>query len=508
MCDLALVNVLSYLEIDELKAANLVCKTWSSQVTKLLIKKGTFLFTSSSAKRFLYKSSVDAFEPLRSKIYGGSIRLKLHLRQRENEYQSRQFANTITMDDAENLTFRLLEKGTVITDLDLQFCTCSADVRNIWLKIVCAAAKHLERLNINFDCGDTHCASGVVCLGTETFFEENKVQFSNLKEISCQVGRISSKFTMLVFIRHLILNSSVLEGLHCQLPSRRHEMFGIMEAGRPDVFQKLKSLNSISLNQEEMEMLSTNGINKLRSLSFTLYSGFRVPTIHPLLSSLGQTLESLEIDFVTLPRVPEPFPSGIDLVHIKHLTLKKFYGSIHFVSHMANIETLCLEDANLSVAFHDEASKFQYRSGLKSLKIFGGRGSTGRFLFPALYHEIVRFFPRLTKLRMEYFTDSTIKIIVEGLPDLEELDIPNGIYSDVILTGADDRKGSGEFLEKAECLADLKRLRKLVLQSPKITDIGVRHGLLSCFELRSLSISDASLELLSQQSLPKTFGVY
>ncbi|ODM89194.1 Leucine-rich repeats and immunoglobulin-like domains protein 2, partial [Orchesella cincta] len=302
---------------------------------------------------------------------------------------------------------------------------------------------------------------------------------------------------MLVFIRHLILNSSVLEGLHCQLPSRRHEMFGIMEAGRPDVFQKLKSLSSISLNQEEMEMLSNNGINKLRSLSFTLYSGFRVPTIHPLLSSLGQTLESLEIDFVTLPRVPEPFPSGIDLVHIKHLTLKKFYGSIHFVSHMANIETLCLEDANLSVAFHDEASKFQYRSGLKSLKIFGGRGSTGRFLFPALYHEIVRFFPRLTKLRMEYFTDSTIKIIVEGLPDLEELDIPNGIYSDVILTGADDRNENAiepntqkcaEVLEKAECLADLKRLRKLVLQSPKITDIGVRHGLLSCFELRSLSV--------------------
>ncbi|ODM94522.1 F-box/LRR-repeat protein 7 [Orchesella cincta] len=63
-------------------------------------------------------------------------------------------------------------------------------------------------------------------------------------------------------------------------------------------------------------------------------------------------------------------------------------------------------------------------------------------------------------------------------------------------------EAEGEFLEKAECLADLKRLRKLVLQSPKITDIGVRHGLLSCFELRSLSvdtpmISDASLELLS-----------
>ncbi|ODM89193.1 hypothetical protein Ocin01_17491 [Orchesella cincta] len=66
--DLALVNVLSYLEIDELKAANLVCKTWSSQVTKLMIKKGTFLFTSSSAKRFLYKSSVDALSPFEARF--------------------------------------------------------------------------------------------------------------------------------------------------------------------------------------------------------------------------------------------------------------------------------------------------------------------------------------------------------------------------------------------------------------------------------------------------------
>ncbi|CAL8089361.1 unnamed protein product [Orchesella dallaii] len=513
--DLTLVNVLSYLEIDELKAANLVCKTWSSQVTKLLVKKGTFLFTTRSARRFLYKPSLDAFESLRSKIYGGTIRLKLHLRQRDDDpsssIQSRPVANTITMDEAENLISRLVGKGTVITDLDLQFCTCTADVRNIWLKIVCATAKHLERLNINFECGDTHCASEVVCLGTETFFEQHKTQFSNLKEISCQVGRISSKFTMLVFIRHLILNSPVIEGLHCQLPSRRHEMFGIMESGRPDIFQNLKNLSSISLNQEEMEMMSKNGVTKLRSLSFTLYSGFRVPTIYPFLSSLGETLESLDIDFVTLPRVPEPFPCGIDLVHIKHLTLKKFYGSIHFVSYMSNIETLCLEDANLSVALHDEASKFQYKSGLKSLKIFGGRGSTGRFLFPAVYHEIVRFFPHLTKLRMEYFTDSTIKIIVEGLPNLVELDIPNGIYSDVILTGGDHKKENCHFgeteerpdiLEKAACLSDLKRLRKLVLQSPKITDVGVRYGLMYCRELRSLSvdtpmISDASLELLS-----------
>ncbi|ODM94523.1 hypothetical protein Ocin01_12144 [Orchesella cincta] len=89
--DLALVNVLSIWKIDELKAANLF---------------------------FLYKSS-DAFEPLRSKIYE-LYSFKVTSRQRENEYQSRQFANTITMDDAEKPNFAL-EKGTVIKDLDYSF---------------------------------------------------------------------------------------------------------------------------------------------------------------------------------------------------------------------------------------------------------------------------------------------------------------------------------------------------------------------------------------------------
>lgn len=480
-----LENMLSYLDMNSFKRANLVCKAWFNALRKLKTNQLVFQFNEDSASKFL-KDYDDSTLPTLIvpdvKTGNSYIRLKLSLERSDcDEFlDDKTTISRISYATASALLERFMAmKATQIIELNIDICSRNP-LLPFW-KMISFLSSTLEKLNIHTNCTCCGCYAKILhAMPIERAFlpEENDhdnndlsdfnndvVTFPNLKIISGELRKFGRSNKIPTFLTKILTSSPNLEGLHCNLvlSGNDHVMFDILKRN-PYAFRALNSLSFVAMNNEEFQILLRKDL-KLKSLSVALHSGFRVLAFYRFLSSQGKTLESLAVDFVCLPNNPEAFFCAKDLTKLKHLTMSRFYGSIHFVSHMPSLETLVLQQINLSVALRDDAATFDYTSKLKSLQIFGGRGSTGRFLMPAVYYDIVSFFPELRHLRMEYFTDTTLRIIVEGLPYLEELDIPNGIYSDEVLMGGvtvlnikGERRPMEVDLEdiKPACFSDLK----------------------------------------------------
>lgn len=399
-----------------------------------------------------------------SGAYGNSIRLRLDLLHYDSSCAHENRGGKITWDATESLLKILSEKNIKVADLRLQLCP--SELQKGW-QLLCSLSASLIDLSINFQCDSHFSHSGTLQDEWETTFPNLKSLSGNFKCLSWLLPESPRNI-----FRELVTNSSNIENFNCKkLGSGCEQILFDMLSNDRSILRNLKYFSFATLNDEEFQILSSTNI-KLKSLSFVLYSGFRVRSMYQFLTNQASFLESLTIDFENLPTAIESFACGVDLVNLKNLSLRKFCGSIHFVSFMEKLESLTLRDVNLSVALHDEASKHNYRSGLKSLKIFGGKGSTGRFLFPAVYSHVVTFFPEIEELRMEYFTNSTLRIIIEGLPNLRELDIPNGVYTDEIFSvpEVEEHNLTCEFKtdqlqsdEKAQNLSGLKSKDKITV---------------------------------------------
>lgn len=428
-------------------------------IRKLMLKKMTFSFGEAGAMKFFQEANkeieTDTISYINAYLVEKEINLRLCV---DNCVETRESISLIT---ATQLVQKLTVLNITVLELDLQLYSKSPF--GLW-KIILPLREHLQRLTITIDrdkCSIEPDSSLDYYLPGNTDFPRLKLfSGSYINKHLNSEGRLVS-----TIFKKIILASSSLESLRCTFSSNLYDVherhiFEVWDS-KPGALQHLNQLTCASLSQDQFEVLISKNL-KLRSLSFSLFCGFRAPAMNQFLSQQGLSLETLSINFGDLPRNPEQFPCGMELDKLKSLSMSKFYGSVHFVSQMPSLKSLKLEDVNLSVALHDETAKHNHKSELTSLEIFASKGSTGRFLLPAVYSSMVVFFPALKRLRMEYFTDSTLKIVLAGLPNLEELDIPNGIYTDRViarLAGPKCNTNAGEQEPTTvSCVPDLKSM--------------------------------------------------
>lgn len=284
--------------------------------------------------------------------------------------------------------------------------------------------------------------------------------------------------SLAILLLHLLPNLEIL-----QIRNPRND-FGVISALLCEVssdrnFKSLspsiKKLNfPLTLNEPEVKALHQKFNWPLQSLQFSIRPGLRFPALYSWLSSLGPSLTNLDLDFVLIPLNTETFPCGVELVNMKTLKFKNYFGSLEFLPCMKNLHTLSLTNVNLSVAFPEEPEGSCEE--MKSLEIVSGHSSAGRMSFSHIYKNITEYFPKLLKFRGDYLSDSNLRIVIQHCPLLEELILADSAISDEGLTGipyskcrelqtildhedVDDVVDGGNNIAnrfKAPCISDLK----------------------------------------------------
>jgi len=206
------------------------------------------------------------------------------------------------------------------------------------------------------------------------------------------------------------------------------------------------------------------------------------------------------------------FDSVSRLKNLRHLHLHRVAGSLDFLGYLPQLKSLYMTQEDF-IEFYDEFHIEECRPHkLEVLKLYYTNWSVSSVFAelprPAkvlnVVQVVVQRFPQLKSLRMESLTDKALGLIYTSLPHLEELEATNGAFSAFGITGVPVVNQGQTFGRKYPDIKAMKDLKRLRLESNKMTDYGVTSGIIGVTSLEELTLmcyklTDESLLLIMKQ---------
>lgn len=152
----------------------------------------------------------------------------------------------------------------------------------------------------------------------------------------------------------------------------------------------------------------------LTYLSLTILPDISTYTVIKLLMSLKRTLSKLKISFTNW-QIME-FPCDLGLERLRHLSLDWYNGSLKFVPHLTNLETLILAQVDLNEALRDEFEYFIDEADY----IFHDKTDV-RKIVEQTRHRRLQSFVSILALLVENIHFITTKFVIISTPNLSAL---------------------------------------------------------------------------------------
>ncbi|CAL8089687.1 unnamed protein product [Orchesella dallaii] len=343
----------------------------------------------------------------------------------------------------------------------------------------------------------------------------------NLPNLTLLSFNLTNKKTEDIFVRRFLRdlfsltpNLEVLEWIKEDpfLNDFQKTMFDCLMNKTKDGFMtKLKVFRcpSLTCGTKELKDILTKGF-PLKEIEVQISQEVSAHYLEHFLESQGKTLELLKLNFC--PGTPlnimvaSPYTN---LVHLTEITLTEYRRSIGFVGYLPCVRKLTLIRTNIKRALlsigwsFDSQDQTELSKSLESLYIYNDylsreQGNCTREIVLKLAH----CFPNLRIIRLEGLDDSSVRHLLKGFNNLQELYAPMGTYSDEAFRSYTDKDqyanvnvglASNRYVLSAFDATHLKNFTALEVESIGLGDKFITHGIIHWKSLRSLTIKYARI---------------
>ncbi|XP_021957153.1 uncharacterized protein LOC110853212 [Folsomia candida] len=229
--------------------------------------------------------------------------------------------------------------------------------------------------------------------------------------------------------------------------------------------------------------------------------------LHGFLTSVRETLVNIKIRYCGGPRLPyeADFPLTESFGLVKSVHLERYEGSLWFTEKTPNLIYLSFAKINLNkVVLKDvDCLGEGVHGNLKSFRVhedFSNNVGPNRQRSIQTVQKLGMQFPSVRRLRLERLVDESLCLIYAQWPNLEELEIVHGLFSDagttamhpnaykVILREEAYDNFNVDALRQGLFLGSLSKLTRVKIHSPNVTDVTLILGVLPCPNIRSVSV--------------------
>jgi hypothetical protein len=454
-------KILSYVSLMDLKQFRLVCKTWDELCQNLIKDKLTVHFISNRKMKAYSRKMLQRKGFCERFALGSGPRISL--------------SSPITQEFFKDF-------GHHVRSLDVN---CSNQSKLYAFKfILCHYLPNLEELSIRTTTKNVQILSGSEMEGQWESFpyflklqkltvhvkDEIDLVDSTAEDNNGQAFNFEKK--LIQFLRELILSSPNLQQIESsstKLPIPNSGKSGIDEINdltidsftvlsSPDKISsqlwsillndwdvsllKMKKLSfGVTMSDECVQKLATKWFH-LSTINLKLEPNVTSNSLKFLFSSLKDTLQIIKLNFSSveatdakLETETELFPITEVMHRVESVDVEGYRGNLRFLEFMPNLRSLILRKLRFNkTVLKDVDSTTKPHLSLLSLKVFEDLSLSTRQRSVQAVQQIGLLFPSLKKLRLEKLVDESLCLIYAQWPNIEELEIIEGQFTDAGIT--------------------------------------------------------------------------